>query len=157
MLIKVFSFKVLFYSLFFPLMFQVGEKWSENEPSLLHQPALPHHCSRNDVRCVVDYSIQDTKIEHLDVFIEMFLLFYRVYQGFRLNLGKISEMNILVSLLITFKVINICRVGLVITWNWLKPEAKPEWPSYVCPNPWYTRYHFFVSLYHFHSLSYTLF
>ena len=26
----------------------------------------------------------------------------------------------------------------VITLNCIEPNTKPQWPSYVCPNPWYT-------------------
>jgi len=49
----------------------------------------------------------------------------RVFQGFRLNLGKSSKMSNLMPLLTTYIMSNSFKSILFITRNWLKPKTKP--------------------------------
>ena len=51
-------------------------------------------------------------------------VFYRVCQGLRLNLNKMSEMITFESLLTTYEVSSIFRDRLGSSKNWLEPKIK---------------------------------
>ena len=51
---------------------------------------------------------------------------YKVYQGLRLNLSKISEMNMLGSLSTTFEVSSVFKAAETEPKYWLEPNIKPS-------------------------------